>query len=347
MKKLFAFAALLGASSLTACVGPPAAQLAGKTKEVACPFEQVSDAGELRLAYQIIPGSELFLKDQRVVEACLPKTKVTWTKYATGQDIVQAFAAKSADVGYLGSPPVAKALSSPINYPAKVIHVDNVTSDSEALVSKKYTKLEELRGKRVGVAFSSTAHYSLLKALESKGLKGGRDVEIVNLAPGSQVAAFNGGQVDAVYAWDPTLHDLQDKGAHTVITSKQVGQLGDPTFNFAIADSPYIQAHPQTIELVTKLEEWAAGQYSTNREQFVAANVRETGDDAQTDTVLLERSQLVPKQHQLTYLRQAGKTLTDTAQFFTEQGQVDHPNTPDFYESAVTYGGKELDRAQS
>ncbi|WP_115684784.1 ABC transporter substrate-binding protein [Corynebacterium senegalense] len=345
LKQLAALGAIVSAAGLSACVGPTAAEIAGKTGNIECPFEPVHDKTELRLAFQIIPGSELYLKDQRIVEECLPDTKVSWTKYATGQDIVQAFAAGSADVGYLGSPPVAKLITSPISYPAKVIHVNNVTSSSEALVSKKYTKLEELRGKRVGVAFSSTAHYSLLKALESVGLKEGRDVEIVNLAPGSQVAAYNGDQVDAIYAWDPTLKDLQATGANTIITSKEVGELGAPTFNFGIADANYINAHPETIAMVTKLEEWAAGQYEADPEQFIAANARETGDDAATDEELLSRSQLVPKKDQERYLREAGATLLDTAEFFAEQGQVDHPSDPALYESAVTYGGKELGNA--
>ncbi len=58
----------------------------------------------------------------------------------------------------------------------------------------------DLRGKRVATAFASTAHYSLLAALAQAGVNPA-DVDIIDLQPQASLAAWQRGDVDAVYTW--------------------------------------------------------------------------------------------------------------------------------------------------
>ena len=68
-------------------------------------------------------------------------------------------------------------------------------------------------GKRVATPFASTAHYSLLAALEQNGLSR-HDVQLVDLQPQASLAAWERGDIDAVYTWLPTLDELRKNGKH-------------------------------------------------------------------------------------------------------------------------------------
>ena len=42
------------------------------------------------------------VKDLGLLDACMPKAKVTWSNFASGGDVVQAYGAKSVDLGAPG-----------------------------------------------------------------------------------------------------------------------------------------------------------------------------------------------------------------------------------------------------
>jgi NitT/TauT family transport system substrate-binding protein len=73
-----------------------------------------------------------------------------------------------------------------------------------AIVSKKFSRLEELKGKRISVTLNGTAHYGLLVALKNVGLKE-TDVTLVPLENNEVGEALVKGRVDAFAAWEPVL----------------------------------------------------------------------------------------------------------------------------------------------
>ncbi len=96
---------------------------------------------------------------------------------------------------------------------------------SALLVTKKMwdegkTKLEDLKGKRVGITQKgSTFHYMLGRLLESKGLSL-NDVEIVPLTKVSALmAALESGQVDAVILNEPNVTRVATAGYGKVVAS--------------------------------------------------------------------------------------------------------------------------------
>src|SRR5690606_36506040 len=110
-----------------------------------------------------------------------------------------AFIAKEVDFGALGSSPVARGLSAPLNIPYSVAFILDVAGDNEALVARNGTGIEtvaDLRGKRVATPFASTAHYSLLAALDQAGLSAG-DVQLIDLQPQAILAAWERGDIAA------------------------------------------------------------------------------------------------------------------------------------------------------
>ena len=86
-------------------------------------------------------------------------------------------------------------------------------------------KVEDLVGKRVGLAVGGTAD-EYLGVLLAK-LKIPRDkVQLLNVPPGNQVSALQGGSVDAVACWEPFGSLVETKVADAVVVSRGGGHIG-------------------------------------------------------------------------------------------------------------------------
>ncbi|TJZ79333.1 transporter substrate-binding domain-containing protein [Rhodococcus oryzae] len=203
----------------------------------------------IRVAYQTFPSGDLVVKNQGWLEEALPDYNVKWTKFDSGADVNTAFVAGELDFGALGSSPVARGLSAPLNIPYQVAFVLDVAGDNEALVARNGTGIEtvaDLRGKKVGTAFASTAHYSLLAALNQAGLSAS-DVQLVDLQPQASLAAWQRGDIDAVYTWLPTLDELRKDGK-TLITSRELATAGKPTLDLGVVSASFAAEHPEVVD---------------------------------------------------------------------------------------------------
>ena len=209
----------------------------------------------IRLAYQAFPSGDLIVKNQGLLEKALPDYKITWTKFDSGASINTAFLGRSIDIAAIGSSPVARGLSAPLNIPYQVAFVLDVAGDNEALVARNgsgVTDVAGLRGKKVATPFASTAHYSLLAALGQAGVKES-EVTIVDLEPQDILAAWTRGDLDAAYSWLPSLDELKKNGK-VLISSKQLATAGKPTLDLGVVSTAFIQAHPEAVDAWRKVE---------------------------------------------------------------------------------------------
>lgn len=326
---LVALATTLG---LSACVGKPAFEYA-RTSEAVCPVEPSEVSGSVRMGFQVIPGSDLYIRDRGLLEACLPNAEVTWTRFPTGQDVVQGFASDSVDYGFLGSTPTAKALSAPLDLDVIVPQVNTVNRGAEALVAKNATSIEELKGEKIATAFSSTSHYSLLNALHMAGLDPNEDVEIVNISPDKLPAAWESDEIEAAFIWNPTLMEIQKSGT-TLVDAGDVGDAGAPTFNFTMVDRQHAESNPEILDTWLRLQNWAVEHSRSDPEDFIAANASQTGMTPEETRVQLEGVELVAGPDQPEMLDTAAEALFDTAEFLGQEGEVS-AHEPEHYDRAV------------
>ncbi len=208
-----------------------------------------SDKETIRIGYQTFPSGDLIVKNNKWLEEALPEYNIKWIKFDSGADVNTAFIAKELDFGALGSSPVARGLSAPLNIPYKVAFVLDVAGDNEALVVRDeagVNTIAELRGKRIATPFASTAHYSLLAALEQNGLSPS-DVQLIDLQPQAILAAWERGDIDAAYSWLPTLDQLRKTGKD-LITSRQLATDGKPTLDLAVVADGFAEANPEVID---------------------------------------------------------------------------------------------------
>ncbi|MBD0862281.1 ABC transporter substrate-binding protein [Gordonia sp. zg691] len=209
----------------------------------------------IRIAYQSFPSGDLIVKNNGWLEEALPDHNIKWTKFDSGADINTAFVAKEVDFAAIGSSPVARGLSAPLNIPYQVAFVLDVAGDNEALVARDGTGIDtvaDLRGKRVATAFASTAHYSLLAALNEAGVNP-KDVDLIDLQPQASLAAWQRGDIDAVYTWLPTLDELRQDGK-TLVASRQLATAGKPTLDLGVVSSEFAEANPEVVDTWRKVQ---------------------------------------------------------------------------------------------
>ncbi|GAB2569737.1 glycine/betaine ABC transporter substrate-binding protein [Paractinoplanes abujensis] len=219
----------------------------------------------IRLAYQAFPSGDLVVKNQGLLEKALPDYQITWTKFDSGASINTAFVGRSIDIAAIGSSPVARGLSAPLNIPYKVAFVLDVAGDNEALVARNgsgVTDVASLKGKKVGTPFASTAHYSLLAALDKAGVAE-KEVTIVDLEPQDIQAAWTRGDIDAAYTWLPSLAEIKKTGK-VLISSRELATAGKPTLDLGVVTTEFAEAHPEAVDAWRKVEAQALDLIATD-----------------------------------------------------------------------------------
>lgn len=301
----------------------------------ACPVDpDPTVRGTVRIGWQEIPNGDLVVKDTGLLKTCLPNVNVVWSKFASGGDVIQAFGANSLDVGLLGSAPAAKALSAPLNIDMRVIWIQDRIGAAESLVAKDpaIRTVGDLKGKKIAVPFASTAHYSLLTALDKAGVT---DAQVINLAPDAIRGAWNGGQIDATYIWEPTLSQL---GGTALTTSAQVAEQGAPTYDLEGARGDFVKNNPGFLKAWTAAQGWAANLLNTDPHKAAEHIAGQLG---------------VPLDQVLTQIKgyayfdaktqggpdhlggQLGADIRRTAEFLLQQGQVQGVGPAQHYTDGV------------
>ena len=319
LKALWAAAAVVGSVTLA---------LAGCSVDHS---GQDSAKPTIRIAYQTFPSGDLIVKNNKWLEEALPDYNIKWTKFDSGADINTAFIAKELDFGALGSSPVARGLSAPLNIPYKVAFVLDVAGDNEALVARNgsgVNTIADLKGKRVGTPFASTAHYSLLAALAQNNLSP-NDVALVDLQPQAILAAWERGDIAAAYTWLPTLDDLRKTGKD-LITSRQLAKDGKPTLDLGAVSDEFAAAHPEVVDIWRQQEARALTTIKSDPDAAAKAIASEIGLSPEDVAGQLKQGQYLTAQ-ELTSTEWLGtdgapgniaNNLESASQFLAEQKQI-------------------------
>jgi taurine transport system substrate-binding protein len=296
-----------------------------------------SDAPDkITIAYQAIPNGDLIVKNQGWLEKALPDTKIEWKLFDSGGTVNEAFAANSVDIGLAGSSPVARGLSQPIAYQVPWIH--DVIGKAEALAVKSdIGSIADLKGKKIATPLASTSHYSLLAALEDAGLDQ-QDVEIVDAEPPDIQAAWERGDIDGAYVWNPTLAAIVKDGGKVLIDSAQLAKQGKTTYDLAVVSNELAEKYPDAVD------KWAAQQNRavelirddpTAASTAIGAELNLSPEEAQAQIdalIFLDAGE----QAGADYLGGGlGTDLFNTAKFNQKLGQIPDVQPEDTYKKAV------------
>ena len=257
------------------------------------------------------------------------KAKIDWRKFDSGAEVITAVASGDVQIGYVGSSPLAAAATRQL--PVQTFLIATQIGAAEALVARNGSGIEkptDLIGKKVAVPFVSTGHYSLLAALKHWNIDPSK-VQILNLAPPAIIAAWQRGDIDATYVWDPALGVAKASGK-VLITSGELSELGAPTFDAWIVRKDFAEKHPDAVRAFAKVTLDAYADYRKDPQAWlanpdnIAKVVKLSGAKAEDIPLLLQGNVFPLAADQVTALgAPTTKAVSATAQFLKEQGKVD------------------------
>jgi len=146
--------------------------------------------------------TEVMRKDKILTEELKKQGyELKWRSFLKGADLNVALQARGEDgleFGVAGDMPTTTVLA---NLDVEVISL--IEGGRVWIISKKYDNVGQLKGKKIGYAFGSNAHYFLLKTLEQNNISE-KDVTMVQLDVPSMPQALENNEIDAFSAWEPT-----------------------------------------------------------------------------------------------------------------------------------------------
>jgi len=233
-------------------------------------------------------------------------------------------------IGEVGSSPLAAAASQ--GQDIKLVWILDDIASSDVLIARNGSGVnswKDLVGKKVATPFVSTAHYSLMVGMKLNGVDT-KGVNVMNMRPPEIAAAWERGDIDAAFIWDPVMSKIKRNGK-AVATSGDVGKLGYPTFDGLVVNAKWAAEHKGFVVALIKAISKADADYRANAAKWtvtspqVKAVAKWTKAD-EKDVPEAMAQFIFPDnaaQASATWLGGgAAKTLANTSAFLKEQGRL-------------------------
>lgn len=172
--------------------------------------------------------------------------KINWKMFSGGGDVIKAMASGEVPIGEVGSSPATAAVAQGMDM--QVIWILDDIGNAEQLVARNGTNINtvaDLKGKKIAVPFVSTAHYQLLAAMKDAGL-GPKDAQVLNMRPPEIAAAWERGDIDATFIWDPALSKIKANGK-VILSSGDIAKTGKPTFDAIMVNRAWAEKNKDFV----------------------------------------------------------------------------------------------------
>jgi taurine transport system substrate-binding protein len=255
---------------------------------------------------------------------------IEFRKFASGTDVIAAMASGDVVLSELGSSPLAIATSQGVE--VQMFMLSYAIGESESLIARNGSDietLEDLKGKRVAVPVGSTAHFSLMGALDHAGIDES-ELTIMNMPPDQIAAAWEQDAIDAAFIWQPVQNRILENGSRLAGADK-TAEWGFPTFNAWVVGSDFAAENEEALVAFARVMDEANHAYISDRAAWtpdsapVKAIANETGAAAEQVPEILEGYTFIPLSEQLsdTWLGNAAETIKATAAFLEKAGRID------------------------
>ncbi len=283
---------------------------------------------KVRIGFLSLVNGQLITKDQKFheQEMGLP---VEWYQFDSGRDVNTAMASGSLDFGNVGLPPITIGVAGGMKYWG--IFNANILGEVESLaVRPPINSLKDLVGKTVVCPFGSTTHYHLLKALNLEGVDPAK-VKILDMSPSESLAGFLRGDIDAAWTWEPSLGGIVKAGGKIIRTSKQMQDIGYPTWDMIAVQPEFAQKYPDLVVKFIKAELKSIDFWYKNPEEAAKIVSRQLGrvsvEDAKrmmSGTHLLKLDEQLSDKYMGTSQKKGdtAKDIVNCGEFLLSQGRV-------------------------
>jgi len=211
---------------------------------------------EINIGYLRVPNDEKLAKTEALFDEYFADKGIetNFLVFDSGVEANQAFASGSIDFASMGNTNGVIALSRGLD--VELIWLHEILGEIEALAVRKDSgieKVEDLAGMTVATTFASTSHYSLLQVLNEAGIAD--QVQLLDMQTMDIVAAWERGDIDAAYTWQPSLGRLLEDG-NMLISSEQTAEMGHKTANVLLARKGFTEQYPDlTVDFIAALAE--------------------------------------------------------------------------------------------
>ncbi|MDF9841553.1 MULTISPECIES: ABC transporter substrate-binding protein [unclassified Paenibacillus] len=298
---------------------------------------------EIRIGYQVSPNGELLAKALGLLEKKYPDITVSWLKFDSGRDVNVAIASGGIDFGLLGTPPGASGIAQGL--PDQVYYIHDVIGQSEALVVKSdsgIASLADLKGHTIATTFGSTSHFSLLSALKQENIDPAT-LTILDMQAPDIVAAWQRGDIEGAYTWQPSQSKLVEDGGKIIISSAEVAAKGGITGEFGVVHNDFIAKYPHVVKGYISVLDEAVKLYRDQPQESAEALSAELGLTpeatlkAMNEIIVLDASQQTAPEYMGTPDQPGafGQLLKDTADFLVEQKSITESPELSVYQKAL------------
>ena len=296
---------------------------------------------KIRIGYQVIPNGELLAKALGLAKKAFPNSEVQYISFDSGRDVNTAIAANGIDFGLVGSVPAGVGIAQGLPYQVYFIH--DVIGAAEALVVKNEIKtIADLKGKKVATPFGSTAHFSLESILQQEKISQ-NDLTILDLQPPVIVAAWQRGDIDAAYLWQPNLGKLLKDGGTVLISSADLAQKGVVTADVGVVRQEFAQKYPDVVKQYVEVLNQGVKTYRSDPDAAIKALATELNitpeetKSATNELIWLDSTE----QKDIKYLGtpetpgEFAKILKDSADFAVVQKKINSAPDLTAYQQAI------------
>ncbi|WKY48695.1 ABC transporter substrate-binding protein [Eubacteriaceae bacterium ES3] len=294
---------------------------------------------EVKIGYLRVPNDEMVSKTKEIFDDYFTEIGVPYEFiiFDSGAEANQALASGSIDFASMGNTNAIIALARGID--VEMIWIHEVLGEIEGLAVKDgsgITTAQDLVGQKIATPFASTSHYVLLNYLKENGID--EQVELLDMPTADIVAAWERGDINAAYTWQPTLGQLTQNGS-ILVDSADMAEEGYITANVLVVQKEFSSSYPDLVAGFVKCLGEGGDIYradSQDAAETVSAELEITPEEALTQ---MSGSIWLTPEEELSedYMGTTGNPghfatiMKDTADFLAEQKSIDAaPSQEDF-----------------
>jgi taurine transport system substrate-binding protein len=256
---------------------------------------------------------------------------IEWRKFAAGTDVIAAMASGDVNVSELGSSPLAIAASQGVDL--EMIMLAQVIGTAESLIVRDdagIAAIEDLKDKRIAVPIGSTAHFSLMGAIQHAGMSE-TDLTIMGMPPDQIAAAWEQGAIDGAFVWNPVQSQILETGTR-LVGADETAEWGFPTFDAWVVNKDFAEANREAVVAFVRTMEEANAAYLADPAAWtpdspqVQGIAEYTGADASQVPEIIAGYTFMPIADQLGEAWLGGglaEAMKSTAAFLESAGRID------------------------
>lgn len=197
---------------------------------------------EIRLGYMTLWAEGAFpaqiMQNTQIIEK--NNLKISYDKFQYGPPLIEAAVTGKEDIIFTGWVPAATLMSKSDDW----IVVGRLAYFPMALMARNgsnVNKVEDLKGKKIGVGFGTGPYPLVILSLKDLGLTPNKDVEVINMKPADMGVALQTAQVDAVSWAEPSITLFKQQNlAYSIEDYNDIG--------FILVSKSFAKAHSEEVK---------------------------------------------------------------------------------------------------